>query len=298
MLDRVLRSAGLPDLRAWLAVGAMALMLYHAQLCRTAFHSYAGRPYPALASELTLLAEDPATTRIVTVAAERSIDPTFLKALPHNLPTVYDVSALRGYGPQVARRDNWRELLQRFRRDPVETLRDYGVTHAIVHRSAYDDVDWKSPFASEEFLSYCADREPAAEGPGFTLHEFHDATPRAFTQNERAALPVRVLPGAVEVDVSGLRDQRVVVNYLFRENTSLRLDGQMVAGTADRLGRITVHIPAGTSTLRVGHEYPGSLALAVAAATMLAGTGLLVMARRRSEKLTDATPQCSTAWRW
>ncbi|MGD9497047.1 MAG: hypothetical protein AB7Y46_12185 [Armatimonadota bacterium] len=270
------RLAALALLRRLAALAAMGLMLYHATQAHTAFYTYAQDPYPALPPALARLAAQPETTRILPLAVARSGTSDYLVNLVHGLPSVYGISSLAGYEPQVQRRPEWRRLLAEYRRAPLQTLREHGVTHIVLHDSL-GPAGWaRSEFYSGEVLAALDDLELTPLAADARLYALPAARPRAFAVGRPdEALAVRVLPASVEVDVSATEGQ-VIVNYLYRPRIRAQTDLGPAACHSDAHGRIAVTIPAGARRIEVTYSYPWGAA-AVSAAAM-AAAGLLACA--------------------
>lgn len=244
------------------------LLLYHAWWARSALYLYGERPYPPLTEGLAELGQGGLQPpRFLPLTTERSHRTDYVAGLQHNFPTVYGLASIVGYDPIVE--DGWvyQRVLGALRGNALKTARLHGVTHLVLHKEVADAVagrDW----ASKEWLSihrwngpliaYCAQRQPVLDTESIRVFELDGTAPLAFPANqEQRALPVRLVPSGVDVDVSGLgEDQDVIVNFLWRPGIRVYADGVLVPSRADFDQRIQVAVKAGTRQLAVRYESP------------------------------------------
>lgn len=212
--------------------------------------------------------------------------------MKRNFATVYRVNSLAGYDPLVEERPEYLQLTERLHADFVHTLRKYGVTYIVLHRSAwspvysenpvYRPIETQSLLLHEPVRVYCQQRRPIYEGPGVRILAVDDPEPLAFCiDRPDLPLPLEETPAGIKVDASPLpQGGKVVVNYLWYPNIRVSADGRALVCDADRFGRIATEIPAATRTLTVGYRSAWLDGLGIGAGLLCVGLVLQIILSR------------------
>ena len=253
--------------RTWeIAVGGLvaALLFYHVGMARPAFYAYGFRPYPPLPAEAADLLGGAGRLpqRLVSWSAFRTPSPSYVFALPHDLPMIYGLPAFTGYDPVVESKPAYMSACERLAREPAAASRAYGIRWALAHetrnsplfsanpcmREMEAAVPWDAAFRQIPFTR----EHRLPDLPDVTLLEQPDADPLAFAAGDAAhALPLRLRGEGIDVDVRGASAEAIVVNFLWYPELQARADGHAVSCGPDRWQRTVAEVPVGTRTLEI-----------------------------------------------
>jgi hypothetical protein len=280
------------------AVVTGLLMLGHTGLARPSFYTYAEAPYPPLPLEVAeILGAGTGAPggRVVSISPLRTVAPGYVATLQHNFATLFGVPSIDGYDPLVRATEAYRAADQRLWRNPVESLREYGVRWVLHYDPRVITVFNESASFSGELL-YDAQRfllealskqgVVRLERDGVTLSELPGARPLAFAAAApEAPLPLRIVGDSFVVELpEGPRDREVVLNFLWRPGIEVRANGRAVASAADEWGRIRAMVPQGAGTLTARYAPSWGRGLRLAYLLALAAVMVMVFVGRRSAR--------------
>ena len=305
VLERVLRE--LKSARAWeriIVAASCAILVAHCWICDDAFYRYHYTPYPKLDGAVEALLRPASGTppRIVTITPKRSIDPDYWRALPHELASVYRVSALDGYDPLVELDPYVMQRDDRVKAAPLAMLARYGVRYAVVSALSRHRVWSEDPGAHELEYELSAPKSvvKAAEALGppvyadreLSIYKVPGAVPLAFAETApEVALPLEEDGSGVKVDTSSLtHGGEVVVNMLWRPQYRVWAGKARIASKSDGFGRMVVDIPPGTAEVSV-RFVPPWLPGIVMGLVLLAVAGVLTLALERRSKAESGTAE-------
>lgn len=246
-----------------LAAIAGLVLCYHCSLATAAFYNYNFKPFPPPDPGLLRYLEhtdDVSYPKFLPLAPDRSRDRAFYQSFKHQWPTTANLFSIAGYDPLVSGGPGIRTLMSRIDSDRRQALFEYGVKYVLVYRGE-DKPTW-------DIGQHIVYRNDYLE-----LLELPDARPMAFsTDNPTMPLPVRFDGGGATLDTSSLHHEGdVVLNMLYRSEIDSRVNGARVPARADAWGRILIHLPSGTRTVRVAFRPPWMLGLVVGGSSLLAG---------------------------
>ena len=262
-----------------------ALMLYHVSLAREALYVWGDAPSYAVSPQLlSTLRDDPGLQRIYPAAVERAPSPGYNESLNHNLATMFGIVSLEGYDPLWKNRPEMMAITKRLQEQPLETLRAYGVSHVLLHRTAKTEdlpVEGRRIFTERHrFVPQVLAVEKALRGQPVQFRtnnveviRLDGAEPLArAVAAPGTALAVSVKNNDVVVDTAKLPDGgNVRVNFLSRPGMVAFAGAQQLNISSDALQRIVVEVPAHTEnfavTYQINWQLPalGSLVLLLAA---------------------------------
>jgi hypothetical protein len=252
----------------------LAVLAYHLMMCQPSFYSYGFQPYPPLPAEFEAAFHpygdksyigDRNSKRIASWAELRSVSPNFPAGLPLNLPHHYQTPSVFGYDPIVEGQADFKEVLRRIEKDPLEACRRYGIgwhlfTDGPVHSSSNGLFRMESTLASELGAKSLRNAEltTIARHEGVTLKELLDVDPLAFvTDRPSRPLPMHLHGRGADIEVGGLAaGTRVTINFLMRPHMSLLLDDQPITIDKDDWNRITTTLPESGAVLSLRYEPP------------------------------------------
>jgi hypothetical protein len=299
------------------------LLLWHVFLCQPAFYVYHAPIYPELPERLEMLLRPngQATARMMPWTPPASADSNFFALLPQDLPAVYRLPIRGGYNPllggkQPSAGDFW------------TSTRVYGVAwHFLPERpgsvsSAYSQ-NWRFEVAAP------IDPRVLAHVPeGLTLEQLYDENgvvvkklspvdPLAFTVDDpsnvsgtsQPALPIVMHGGGVDVNIQGVTEKFVIVN--FRHWPEMRLfpwidtpahkpvaafiDGEPVMCAKDHFERIIVPMPKEGATLSIRYRAPWAMGIWLGMATAAAGLAVAIINAAVHRKLQAPSAAASSA---
>jgi hypothetical protein len=263
--------------------GLLALHLAHADI---AFYSYGFRPYPAVPAALqsALSLSDGSPTRVLSVAAMRSRDPSYPLAMPHNIGCLPGVPTVHGYNPLVQRFGRYQSCLDRIFADPAPSLAAYGVGRVLIHRTATNGFPPQTPNRFEQVVPFAnlasrltPDRMTSIGDPEtvIAVAEF-PAAPLAFDRTSpNDGLAFRLSVAGIDIELEPLAHERAIVaNFLHYPDFVAHADGLPARLGADEWQRIAVDVPAGASRITIRYRPPWTtgLMLALAPAALAAIT--------------------------
>ncbi len=298
-LDNLLRrSERLAHYGPVVAVVTGLLMLGHMWLARPSFYTYAEDPYPPLPLEVAEVlgaGTGAPGARVVSISPLRTVAPGYVATLQHNFATLFGVPSIDGYDPLVRATEEYRAAADRLWRNPLESLREYGVRWYLHYDPRVITVFNESASFSGELL-YDAQRflrdalskhgVVRLEREGVTIYELPGARPLAFA----VAAPEEPLPFRVEGDTfivelpEGPGDREVVLNFLWRPGIEVRANGRAVASAADGWGRIVATVPPQGGTLSARYVPSWGRGLSLAALLALAAVAVMLFAGRSSRR--------------
>lgn len=279
---------------------AAILLAVHVSQSVIAFYTYAFRPFPQLPPEfLQLLGPDESghRQRVMSFAAWRSSDPSYPLALPHNLPSEYEVPAVVGYNPLIQRFGRFTRCLERIAADPRAGLSAYGVRWLVVHRTAWGGWQPESEnrferiFPLLELLKALGDNRhislPALDDY-VKIVENSDAAPLAFdAAAPTTPLPMRTTAAGLDIDLGpggdrGDGPRSVVANFLRYPDIVATADGLPLEVGEDQWQRIVVRVPAGARSLRIRYRPPWGTGCLIAVLPAVLGVVATRLCRSRS----------------
>jgi len=275
---------------------ASALLAVHVSQSLIAFYTYAYRPYPYLPSELLQLLAPAAPghrQRVMSFAAWRSSDPSYPLALPHNLPSEYEVPVVVGYNPLVERFGRFNRCIDRIAENPPAALAAYGVRWLVVHRTAWGGWEPQSENRFERIFprldllnTLRGNREISLPGLGdfVRIVEIPDALPLAFdAAAPTSPLPLRTTAAGLDMELDPVGEPRTVVaNFLSYPDIVATADGLPVDVDEDEWQRIVVRVPAGSRSLRIRYRPPWGTGCLIAVLPAVLGVVATRLCRSRS----------------
>jgi hypothetical protein len=294
----------------WAAVVTAGLMLYHVNLCRPAFYSYAERPYPPLPTELRQLLASAPEGRILSFAPDRSAAPGYMRGLRHGLPTVYGVPSLCGYDPLVESTQPYKSIRRKLDEEPVQTARALGVRWILTGGPTsepswpegtinYHWCDQGARARRPKFSLELQQRLEKAGSPrlnldGLRVSELPDPAPLAFwAEQPRVGPAVRCRANGVDIDVSARPEGgTLVINVLARPQWQALAGDASLGISASEWHRVRVTVPPGTQDVALRFRPPWAVgfryALVLEGAVLLAGLFLARRVRARARAEVDA----------
>jgi hypothetical protein len=296
----------------WLALGTVALVLYHVNLCRPAFYSYAERPYPALPPEMQQIFDVAPQGRILSFAPDRSSASRYMRGLRHGLPTFYQLPSLCGYDPLVESTEPYKTLDRKLREVPVQTAQALGVRWIVTggptaepswpagtvnyHQAAYGPRARGVKFSPElaKLLENAAQTRLRLDG--LRVSELPDSQPLAFWSGRpREPVAFRFRGEGLDIDLSGRPEGgQLVANFLWRPRWQALANGTALEIQEDEWGRMRVTVPPGTANVSLRFRplwLQGCLLGLLLEAVALVGGLLLArwLTARRRTKVEPAT---------
>ncbi len=264
------------------------LLSWHVMHADTAFYSFGDTGYPKLpAGMVWVLRPGAECARVMPIAPFRSPAAGFVSGLGLNFPLMYGVESIGGYGEFVRRSREYEQLEAALQSDPVTAMREYGVTHLVLHRCAVQPclsgaqdarrAETETLYRDPRIRSLCRDVEPVFWSESVAIFPIAKTMPRAFGSLAAASstsshpevpgrsvgwadpavinLPTKIADAVVVVDTRSMPGGgRVTIDYLCRPRSTVWIDGRQVVPSADRFGRMIVDIPPGTRQIVVGYE--------------------------------------------
>jgi hypothetical protein len=264
-----------------LSAATVLLLLYHVNLCRASFYSYAERPYPPLPPALhSLLQEETPSAhtlppaRVLSVVRERSAADGFMKSLRHCLPTLYRIPALDGYDPIIETTMPVLDMRNQLAKDPVGTAEALGVRW-LLSGQLRSEPAWPAGTYNHDYAGDCP-RLPKLKYPremtarlkavgrlrleldGLEVWELPQPDALAFWQSApKHCLPLHWWPDRMEIDTSEQPPgERLVVNFLWRRQWHAYAGDQPLPVEEDLWHRMVVMVPPGTQQVTLRFEPP------------------------------------------
>lgn len=277
-MDRFLARLSPPWGRVVLSA-SIVLMLVHIAGTTAAFFQFHSPPVPK-EMELVARLSQGSPQRFLSMGQRKTPGPSGQATLPHNLATHLGLWAFAGHDPLVASSRSQLAMVQRLERDPVSTLRAYGVRWLLVEPRADETHALYVPGPASSWTTII---EPAAEfrrrvlaaavlrhrAEGVLVYELDGAQPLAFVDT-KVPLPLSRRANHVLVEVSRLAAlSRVTVSFLWRPGMTAALDGASLALDKDAQGRLVVVLPHAGQELAISYrpdlDFSSALALGIVA---------------------------------
>jgi len=279
---------------AGIAGVGLVLVALHLTRVGIAFYTYGFRPYPQLPAELAKVVEPDEAgrqQRIMTFAAMRSTDFSYPLAIPHNLPSEYEVPAFYGYDPLVQRFGRYHACLERVLTQPQAALAAYGVRWLLVHRTVWGGWEPQTPNRFERFYPFVELLDTLGKNRQEILPELDeylkvieipDAAPLAFDAAEPSApLPLHMSVAGLGIGlVPEPEARKIVANFLWYPDIVATVDGSRVEVSEDEWQRIVVSVPAGAKELRIRYSPPRAPGLWIALLLSIVGVVATLACRR------------------
>ncbi len=270
--DFIVATGWSPPRLAWTRAAVMAagcgLLAHHLPHADIAFYSYGFSPYPAFPAALksALIMADGSPTRVLSVAAMRSRDPSYPLAMPHNIGCLPGVPALHGYNPLVQRFGRYQTCLDRIFSDPAPALAAYGVGRVLIHRSATGGFPPQTPNRFEQVVPFGNLASRLTPARVTSIGDPHDvlavaelpAAPLAFDRSSpNEGLAFRLSVAGIDIDLEPPTDEcAIVANFLYYPDFVAHADGRPARIETDEWQRIVVDVPAGTKRVTIHYRPP------------------------------------------
>lgn len=245
----------------------LALLTYHVFHASALAWSYYGDTLPLAPLPYASSLEE--NYRLVSYFEESSYDPRQIKtASPHttllhapfltqNFATYYQLDSLGGYEPFIDKTTTRAIPLDRFGAKNVlfneTTLEEYGVRYIL----APSDI---TPSFERAFLL-------STHGI-VSLYELPSPRPLVFVENGEP-LSFSREEGGLKIYTNFSQEQRVTINFLFKEGYHLKEGASSIPLLPDNYGRITFLAPEGERTFSVSYSVESLLVLLVLSTTIL-----------------------------
>jgi hypothetical protein len=265
------------------------------------WYSYGIKPYPTSRPLIEQISGDHAH-RVMSITFERSPSPRYWEEFPHNIGTVYNVPAFNGYDPLVRYAPEYRKAMERFEKEPVQTLQEYGVEYILAPAdfrrpilSAYGGshhAESTSLIPASVRAKVLAQTELVFVDDEISIRRIANARPLAYLEtNPELALPVRLRADGFDLDTSSApQAARVVANFLWYPESRAEADGRPLVVTQDSYQRIVFDLPASTKQVRIRFAPAWWKGFAIGAFVACAGMllGYFAVRSRREVKLLAA----------
>ncbi|RMG00878.1 MAG: hypothetical protein D6741_06070 [Planctomycetota bacterium] len=240
-----------------IATAAGVLSVWHAGTLTATFYSYAEKSYPSAENLPTVLRGQ--EVRIFPIAPTRSPDPQYTHSLTHNFACAAGVESAFGYAGFVRHGPEYRRFVDAFQNDPVAALRQYGVTHVVLHRTAVVPVRSGAPaaraaetesfFAHPKLRAWLCGASPVYADDEIAVYAVPKAAARADSHRKdgtTVAWTCRSVPNGVVVrpttDWSG--SEWLHVRYLYRPSFQPWCRGRRLRCEPSPEGTLRIGFPA------------------------------------------------------
>ncbi len=271
-----------------LAAG-LALLSMHVYNAHTAFYTYANlKPYPALPPAFEELDKYlPYTTRVLPFVPERSQNPHYAAAMPHQFATYYKRFVFHFYDSAFVRSHEYAYIREDINRFPIEAARAYGVKWLLLQDCNPDVNDiqfqcyktWEQhkiilPVCGIVGLESYRCNSHALENKSIsalietalskreylfgTIYELPDPQPLVFDASNDKPLPFKVNGRGAKIDATSMpQGGKIVFNYIgWYYETRTFGDGKPLKWERDEWRRTLITVPPGTKEVVVDYS-PG-----------------------------------------